>query len=192
MLKDEGTPTPPRVRGQRTGWKRSWYDFPMEKRWLAGLVAMTMFVASCTQTSTATTQIYGSADPLTVREEWDRLGIVDYRLVYSIRNINGMGGSPGDGLYSFVVRDGDVTECGFESSQPSGYDACVALSQIGPGWSPIETLFARLVSSDPAFFTVEYHATLPLPVRIDYDDPATADEEYEIRVIEFQTTNDES
>lgn len=158
----------------------------MEKRWFGGLVAMSILVASCTPTSAPPGTVDGPTDPLSVQEEWDRLGITDYRIVYSIHNLNGMGGSPGDGLFSVVVQDGKVTECEYEPSPSSGSNGCSVLLQAGPSPTPVGILFARLASWEPAFTIVEYDPELPLPVRIDYDEPGFADEEYKIRVIEFE------
>jgi len=150
---------------------------------------MSMLVASCVPAPTPTGTIEDPAESLSMQEEWDRLGITDYRIVYSINNLNGMGGSRGDGLYSVVVQDGKVTECEYEPSPSSGPNGCSVLLQAGPSPTPVGILFARLASWEPAFTIVEYDPELPLPVRIDYDEPGFADEEYKIRVIEFEAAS---
>ena len=158
---------------------------------------MTMFVVGCTTTSvpnptvdqsTATTIPRQESE--IVRDEWNSLGITDYDIVYSIRNLNGMGGSPGDGVYSVVVRDGAVIECSVEEAPFGDSGDCVDMfPAAAPYPTPVDMLLGRLVSWQPAFTTVRYNSE-SVPVYIYYDEPDMADEEYAIRVIKFRATRD--
>ncbi len=47
---------------------------------------------------------------------WADLGIGDYRIVYEIRNLNGMGGGGRDGRFDVTVHDGKVAECTVEDA----------------------------------------------------------------------------
>ncbi len=148
-----------------------------------------------------------SAAPLDVqRAAWEALNIVDYRIRYEIRNLNGMGGSPGDGTYDVTVRDGFVTDCtiseGFQSE-----DGTCDLAHFGAASTselalPIDILFSRVKAfevaqslagsdgTDAARFTVvQYDPTWHFPSTIAYDDPEFADEEYRITVQGFEVVS---
>jgi len=169
----------------------------MAKRWRVGLILLTTFAVGCTATSVPNRTVDQSTDTTIprqeseiMRDEWNSLGITDYEIVYSIRNLNGMGGSPGDGVYSVVVHDGVAIECSVEEAPLDGSGDCVfMLAAATPYPAPVDMLFGRLASWDSAFTTVRYNLE-SVPVYIYYDEPDLVDEEYAIRVIEFQATRD--
>jgi len=112
---------------------------------------------------------------------WEAAGISDYRIVYEIRNLNGMGGSPGDGRFEVLVREGRVTECRSEGPNDNSYGFC-----DGAVPDPIDLLFSRLAVFDPDHVVVQFNADWYFPESMDYDVPNSADEEYRIRVHEFE------
>jgi hypothetical protein len=114
--------------------------------------------------------------------EWDDQGIDDYTLAYSINNMNGMGGADYDGVYSFEVRDGQVTECVVTEL---GENAALPDDICDNRTSPIDFLFSWVDRFDPRHTSVEYDSESHLPTRVIYDDPQTADEEYTIRLLRF-------
>ncbi len=127
-------------------------------------------------------------DPVAMREEWGRVGVTGYRITYSIRTLNGQGGLPGDGVYTVVVEGHDIARCTFKPVQESDFDGCAALTAGEEMLLPLDMLYDYLESFDPAFTTVEYDIELPVPIRIDYDDPSVPNDGYKIRVTEFRGT----
>lgn len=127
-------------------------------------------------------------DPAVMREEWSRVTVSGYEIEYSIRTLDGQGGLPGDGVYTVVVEGDDITRCTFKPARESSFDGCAALAAGGRTMLPLDLLYDYLESFDPAFATVEYDIELPVPVRIDYDDPSVPNDGYKIRVTEFRAT----
>ena len=127
--------------------------------------------------STVTTQ---ALDPA---REWAGRGIDDYTLSVSISNLNGMGGSDHDGLYTFEVRDGQVTECVVTEL---GENAALAENICDTVTSPVDFLFSWTERFDPQHTTVDYDTETHLPLKVFYDDPETVDEEYSIRLVRFE------
>lgn len=112
---------------------------------------------------------------------WEQADISDYRIVYEIRNLNGMGGSPGDGRFEVTVREGRVTECRTEGPSDHSDGFC-----DGSVPDPIDLPFSRLADFDTDHTAVQFNPDWHFPESIDYDAPNTADEEYRIRVHEFE------
>jgi len=56
--------------------------------------------------------------------KWEALGIADYRMAYSVHNLNGMGGSPGDGDYEMTVAGGKVISCTVEHGYGGSTAGC--------------------------------------------------------------------
>jgi len=140
------------------------------------------------------------------RTAWEALDIIDYRIRYEIRNLNGVGGSPGDGTFDVTVRDGFVTDCtiseGFQSEDGSCDLARFGAASLSELPLPIDTLFSRvkafelarssagLDGTDAVTFTVvRYDPTWHFPSTIQYDDPEIADEEYRITVQRFEVAS---
>lgn len=111
----------------------------------------------------------------------------NYALVFSISNPNGMGGGDFDAVYAFEVRDGQVVEC--EVSQP-GPNAARAVGVCDQVTSPADYLFSWADRFDPEYTRIEYDPDTSLPLEITYDEPGMADEDYEIRVLEFDSKPD--
>jgi len=113
---------------------------------------------------------------------WRDNGPSDYRIIYSVRNLNGIGGGSEDGVFDVTVREGRVVECVAEADRlPSSQAEC---SQPVP--DPISVLFSWLARFNPEHTTVDYHAEWQFPTEIDYDDPDGVDEEHRIRVHRFE------
>ncbi|MGI8516954.1 MAG: DUF6174 domain-containing protein [Acidimicrobiia bacterium] len=112
------------------------------------------------------------------RTQWESLGIDNYRIVYSVHHLNGMGGLAGDGTYHVTVKDGVVIACQLEEVQPG--DRC------DPDMSlPVDDLFSQVNRVGP-FTTVQFHPEWHIPESIVYDEPGVADEEYTMRLLEFE------
>ncbi len=117
---------------------------------------------------------------------WRQNGPEDYRIVYSRANLNGMGGSPGDGVFEVVVRHGKVAECVAQMNRrPSSQTECrPAVSD------PISILFSWLATLNPNHTDVNYHPEWQFPTEAFYDDPNSVDEETRIRVHLFEVLED--
>lgn len=129
--------------------------------------------------STATTEAPDSA------RLWADRGVDDYTLSMSISNMNGMGGGDYDAVYTFEVRDGEVTDCVVTEMGPN---AALAEGICDTVSSPVGFLFSWTERFDPRHTTVEYDSDTHVPLSISYDDPETADEEYLIRLIRLDET----
>ena len=124
-------------------------------------------------------------DPIeSAKEEWDRLGVDNYRITYSVHNLNGVDGSPGDGVYTVVVFEGKVTECTLAPGRRGDNTECLQTT-FGYGQLPSDVLFNWVDLFEPGYTVVRYHPDVFLPILINYDRPTVADEEYEIKLIEF-------
>jgi hypothetical protein len=119
------------------------------------------------------------------RRAWEALGIDDYRITYTIRNPNGMGGSGYDGIYDVVVEDGVVVACTLEDAGWPHLNHCGDRPEV-----PVDVLFGWVDRLDPEFTEVRYDPELHLPRRIDHDDPVSFDEEYFIRILQFHSDFD--
>ena len=105
----------------------------------------------------------------------------DYDLVFSIQNMNGMGGSGYNGEYSFKVRNGGVESC---SSSPLYGEADDSICEWAQ--SPIEYFLSWANRFEPRHTTIEFDPVSGLPSRVFYDDPALVDEEHEVRLVRFE------
>lgn len=141
----------------------------------AGLTACT---GSATDNATPETVAVVKVDQ---QSRWVDLAIDDYRIVYEIRNPNGMGGGDRDGRFDVTVHDGKVAECTVEDAPFRTSGPCHL-----PVPEPVDLLFAWLAVFDDRFTVVRWHPEWLFPEAIEYDDPATVDEEYTIRVLEFE------
>lgn len=142
-----------------------------------GLAACTESVVDRTAAETA--PVVGVAQ----QRRWADLAIDDYRVVYEIHNLNDMSGSGsgGDGLFDVTVHDGKVAECTIADVPLMASGPCLL-----PIPEPVDLLSAWLAVFDDPFTVVRYHPEWHYPEAIDYDNPATSDEEYRIRVLEFE------
>ena len=61
-------------------------------------------------------------------EAWDELAPEGYRIMYDVRNRNGMGGAPGDGEYDVTVRGGRVSDCTVSDAPRDEDSSCVSRS----------------------------------------------------------------
>ncbi len=136
-------------------------------------------------TSTTTTTLPPSLATLEEhRVLWDESGIGDYRVVFEVRNLNGMGGSPDDGVFDVTVRSGETISCEMTKGWNGAEGTCPAAWGPG-GLTPVAALFSRILSwssVDPSFVSVTYSSSFGFPWYIGYDDPGFVDEEYSIRV----------
>lgn len=115
------------------------------------------------------------------RADWDDAGIDSYHIVYEVRNLNGMGGSPGDGRFDVTLVDGSVTECEVTGAPREEDGSC-----IGRVSDPVWRLFNYAESFDGAHTNLRLSEEWPIPVLIEYDEPDSADEEYRIKVHLFE------
>lgn len=121
---------------------------------------------------------YQGRPTFSARSEWESLDISDYDIVYSITNLNGMGGSGRDGIHHVEVRDGVITQCRLDHEVNVRCDPRVT--------SPVDDLYFWVDQFDPVFTEVVYHPEWHIPARINYDDPGDVDEEYVIRLLELE------
>ena len=112
---------------------------------------------------------------------WRSLGIDDYRIVFERRNLNGMGGSSGDGIVTATVAGGEMTECIEDEIALAGFGPCQFIES-----TPVDKLFEWLNAFDPEYTNVEYEPEFGFPVLITFDIPDAADEEYRITVRSFR------
>ena len=113
---------------------------------------------------------------------WRESGPASYDIVYSMQNLNGMGGGPGDGIFEVTVRDGKVVECVAKLNR-----APASQTECRPAVSdPIGVLFHRLAQFNADHTAVTYHPDWRFPTEIFYDDPNSIDEETLIRVHRFE------
>jgi hypothetical protein len=117
---------------------------------------------------------------------WKQNAPDNYEIVYSRANLNGMGGSSGDGIFEVTVRDGKVVECVAQMNrQPSSQTECrPAVSD------PISILFFWLAGLSPDHTEVTYDPVWRFPTEAFYDDPNGVDEETLIRVHRFEVLED--
>lgn len=113
--------------------------------------------------------------------QWHELGIEDYRIVFVVQNLNGMGGSPGDGVFDVTVEGGEVARCRVEPVSGGSEDDCAPTMR-----DPVDKLFGFLDRHEPEYTTVSYSSELHIPEQIEYDVPNIADEEYRLSVSEFE------
>jgi hypothetical protein len=116
-------------------------------------------------------------------EAWERLGINSYRIVFSRSNLNGMGGSSGDGTYTVTVEEGQVTECHLDPALKG--EECP--DRFG---APADWLFGWALAFDRAHLEISFDPVWHLPRRMLFDIPGVADEEISIRVIYFTVLED--
>ena len=95
-------------------------------------------------------------------------------------NLNGMGGSPGDGTYTLTVVDGLIESCELEPRADERQD-CEDF--VG---SPDPTLFSWAKPFEAEHTTIRFDPEWHQPSRISYDDPENIDEEYVVELIEFE------
>jgi hypothetical protein len=154
---------------------------------MRGLVVLAVFISACTAepatTTSTTTPSPTTSIPTEVERqqaEWEALGIDDYRIEYSVANLNGMGGSGDDGTYALTVVDGLIESCELEP-RADGRQDC----EDFVGW-PDPTLFSWANRFDPEHTTIAFDPRWHLPSRISYDDPESIDEEYVVELIHFE------
>jgi hypothetical protein len=137
-----------------------------------------VFTASDTTRSTTPTEL----------ELWKALGIDDYRISFSIQNLNGMGEGEHN-VYSFEVRYGEIANCRVEplDGPVDRAGLCNDLA-FAPGYSPVVYLFSRLNQFDPRYTSVIYDPQWHLPTHVSYDRPDVVDEEMEIELLLFEAT----
>lgn len=112
---------------------------------------------------------------------WRQAGINSYRIQFSMRNLNGMGGSSGDGRFDVTVRDNRRTECTAEDTLDQSRGFCDSAIP-----DPVSFLFSRLAVFNPDYTRVVFDSEWHFPELIEYDEPGSVDEEYRIRVHEFE------
>ena len=117
---------------------------------------------------------------------WKRNAPSNYDIVYSVANLNGMGGGSEDGIFEVTVRNGKVVECVAQlNRRPSSQTECrPAVSD------PIVILFSWLARFNSDHTEVTYDAEWRFPTEIFYDDPSSVDEEHRIRVHRFEVLED--
>ena len=117
---------------------------------------------------------------------WKENAPENYEIVYSMENLNGMGGGPGDGVFEVAVRNGQVVECDAQMNwQPSSQVKCrPAVSD------PIAILFFWLAQFNDEHTQVTYDPEWQFPIEAFYDDPNSVDEETRIRVHRFEVIED--
>lgn len=154
----------------------------MRRRWvLIGAVVL----SCCTTTGTHGASNTGPPAPSTTvgeveahRRAWEQLGIDHYRIVYTVANPNGMGGSDWDGTHDIVVEDAEIVECSLLDN-PFDIEDCSQV-QVYPD------TFRWLNLFEPEYTDVEYDATWHMPSTIFYDVPNSSVEEFEIRLISLE------
>lgn len=112
---------------------------------------------------------------------WEALAIDDYRMVYWVQNLNGMGGSDGDGTYTLTVVDDLIASCELEPNfEGDDCDHMVGFED--------SALFDWATRFDPTHTVISYNPEWHLPSRISYDDPEWVDEEYVVELLEFEAS----
>ena len=112
------------------------------------------------------------------RRAREQLEIDRYHIVYTVANLNGMGGFDWDGTHDVVVEDGEIVAC---SVRVNSFDIeeCDRI-RVYPD------TFRWLILFEAEHTDVTYDPVWHMPSAISYDVPDSADEEYEIRLISLE------